>query len=219
MVTLSIFSLPLSLDAPPPGYDWEGCSISTLSTTTAFGIRLDSRDVFLGVQRCVICGEADHHIQPCHIIKFSELMTVSLRLLNVSLQEVNTQQWRDLKHRNWIPSQVKAQPSHEPRNGLLMCANHRALFDAYDFFIRYFHDVGSVCIYLGTDSQNQQTQKFVFINFSNLPILQPFHGKAIALDIKHRYAPFPSLFIIHEMQVRGFHPFQPPTAALPNELL
>jgi hypothetical protein len=49
----------------------------------------------------------------------------------------------------------------------------------------------------------------VFINYSGHPNLQQFHGKAIALDIKDKYAPFPSLFIIHEMRVRGFHPFQP----------
>ncbi|PPQ89448.1 hypothetical protein CVT25_012827 [Psilocybe cyanescens] len=52
-------------------------------------------------------------------------------------------------------------------------------------------------------------QKFVLVNYCNNPILAEFHGKAIALDIKDHYAPFPSLFILHEMHVRGFHPFQP----------
>jgi hypothetical protein len=51
----------------------------------------------------------------------------------------------------------------------------------------------------------------VFINYAGDPDLQQFHGKAIALDIKDRQGPFPSLFIIHEMRVRGLHPFEPPT--------
>jgi hypothetical protein len=37
--------------------------------------------------------------------------------------------------------------------------------------------------------------------------LGPLHNKAIGLDPKDRHAPFPGLFIIHEMRVRGFHPF------------
>jgi len=49
----------------------------------------------------------------------------------------------------------------------------------------------------------------VFINYSGNRFLQQFHGKSIALDIKDKYAPFPSLFIIHEMHVHGFHHFQP----------
>lgn len=36
-----------------------------------------------------------------------------------------------------------------------------------------------------------------------------YHGKAIALDPQAQYAPFASLFIIHEWRVRGHNPFQP----------
>ena len=57
----------------------------------------------------------------------------------------------------------------------------------------------------------------MFVNYSGKPSLQRFHGKAIALDIKDRYAPFPSLFIIHEMRVRGFHPFSPVAPAMPQD--
>jgi hypothetical protein len=57
----------------------------------------------------------------------------------------------------------------------------------------------------------------VFVNYSNEPTLQQFHGKAIALDIRDRYAPFASLFIIHEMRVRGFHPFEPTESAMPDD--
>jgi hypothetical protein len=59
----------------------------------------------------------------------------------------------------------------------------------------------------------------VFINCSGDEYLQQFHGKAIALDIKNRYAPFPSLFIIHEMRVRGFCPFQPVVPTVPDDIL
>jgi hypothetical protein len=49
----------------------------------------------------------------------------------------------------------------------------------------------------------------VLVNFSGNGLLDSLHGKAVALDIRDRHAPFPSLFIIHEMRVRGFHPFEP----------
>ena len=55
----------------------------------------------------------------------------------------------------------------------------------------------------------------MLINYSSNPDLQQFHGKAIAIDIKGRHAPFPSIFIIHEMRVRGFHPFQPISPTIP----
>ena len=58
----------------------------------------------------------------------------------------------------------------------------------------------------------------MFINYSGEPQLQPFHGKAIALDIRDHYAPFPSLFIIREMRVRAFHPFQPDAPAISHDL-
>jgi len=57
----------------------------------------------------------------------------------------------------------------------------------------------------------------VFINYSSDWYLQQFHGKAIALDIKDKYVPFPSLFIIHEMRVCGFHPFQPVVPIIPDD--
>lgn len=44
------------------------------------------------------------------------------------------------------------------------------------------------------------------------------HCKAISLDISDRYAPFPSLFIIHEMRVRAFWPFAASELELPDEI-
>ena len=58
----------------------------------------------------------------------------------------------------------------------------------------------------------------MLINYSNRRYLQPWHGKAIALDIRDCHAPFPSLFIIHEMRVRGFHPFEPISPAISHDL-
>jgi len=58
----------------------------------------------------------------------------------------------------------------------------------------------------------------VFINFSNLEELQPYHGKAVALDIRDRCAAFPSLFIIHEMRVRGFNPFEPLSLTISHDV-
>lgn len=55
----------------------------------------------------------------------------------------------------------------------------------------------------------KQICKFVFVNYSNNLYLQSFHGKAVALDVRDHNAPFPSLFIIHEMRVRGCYPFEP----------
>jgi hypothetical protein len=49
--------------------------------------------------------------------------------------------------------------------------------------------------------------------------LQDFHGKAIALDIRDHHAPFPSRFILHEMRVRGFHPFEPVQPTMPDDVL
>ncbi|KAF8837598.1 hypothetical protein BDN67DRAFT_908992 [Paxillus ammoniavirescens] len=108
--------------------------------------------------------------------------------------------WNDLKRRRWIPGQAKAAPHHEPRDGMLMCKSHHGQFDAYDFFIRFFPDI----------------RKFVFINYSGNRFTRQFYGKAIALDINDKYAPFPSMFIIHEMCVRGFHPFQPVVPTVPD---
>jgi hypothetical protein len=56
----------------------------------------------------------------------------------------------------------------------------------------------------------------VFVNFSGDGDLQSYHGKCIALDVNHRYAPFPSIFIIHEMRVRGFHPFAQTQLEMPQ---
>jgi len=47
-------------------------------------------------------------------------------------------------------------------------------------------------------------------------MLETYHGKAIALD-RHRYVPFPAVFIIHEQRVRGYHIFQPERSDIPDD--
>ncbi|KAF5383011.1 hypothetical protein D9615_004888 [Tricholomella constricta] len=109
------------------------------------------------------------------------------------IPQAEPETWSDLRGRGWIPEQAKLNPCHEARNGVLFCNYHHKLFDAFAFFIRFFPNI----------------RKFVLVNYSDETSLQAFHGKAIALEITDHHAPFPSLFIIHEMRVRGFHPFAP----------
>ncbi|KAH9002951.1 hypothetical protein EDB86DRAFT_2894147 [Lactarius hatsudake] len=81
-----------------------------------------------------------------------------------------------------------------------MCNYHHTLFNKFYFFIRFI----------------PKTQRFIFVNYSGSDELQGYHGKAIGLDNQDRHAPFPSLFIIHEIRVRGFHPFQPISTEVPD---
>jgi hypothetical protein len=101
-----------------------------------------------------------------------------------------------------------------------MCVTHGALFNYYRFFIRY---VPTVCLFLHCFrlyAYCKQISRFIFVNYTGSLSrnLQPYHGKAVALDIQHQYAPFPSLFIIHEMRVRGSYPFQPTEPMMPDDI-
>ena len=98
-----------------------------------------------------------------------------------------------------------------------MCNNHHGLFNGFLFFIHFLPNVSLICLCFESCIHKKQIRKFVFISYSENPFLQNFHGRAIALDITDLHAPFPSLFIIHEMHVRGFHPFVPPNPVMPND--
>ncbi|KAH9037829.1 hypothetical protein EDB85DRAFT_1860977 [Lactarius pseudohatsudake] len=183
MTPLPPFPLPLA-DQPPDGYGCEERSLSVLSTTTAFKDSIEERDTFLGRPRCIVCGITTRMIlQCCYIIGQAEPET-----------------WADLRDRHFIPLQSKSQPHHDPRNGLLMCNNHRILFNKFFFFLRFV----------------PSTRRFILVNYSGVSDLQKFHGKAIALDNGNQ-SPFPSLFIIHEMRARGFRPFAPISPEIPND--
>jgi HNH endonuclease len=45
-------------------------------------------------------------------------------------------QWETLQEDNFIPK-TKRTVEKYPRNGILMCKSHHALFDSFFFFIRY----------------------------------------------------------------------------------
>lgn len=188
--SLPLFELPLQSGAPPTGFGWESHSEPGLSPTKRpFEKVLKKRDKFFGLPACVICGNSSA-IRYCHIIPQDELVT-----------------WQDLKARGWIPPAATAvcpydEPRNEPRNGLVLCPSHHANFNEHLFFIRF----------------SPETEKFIFINYSNNPYFQQYHGKAIALDINDLYVPFASLFIIHEWRVRGPNPFQPIIPAIPTKI-
>ncbi|TEB21065.1 hypothetical protein FA13DRAFT_1834616, partial [Coprinellus micaceus] len=147
---------------PPPGYDWEERDMSDVSTTTAFKAGVNQRDAFLGQRLCIICGlTTDANLRPCHIIRDSELDP----LVQCS------------KARRWIPSRAKTYPQHEPRNGLLMCPNHRVAFN--DIF--FLHTFPSRC------SEVCASQLFHNVR----AICKNFTGKAIALDIRDYLCSFP----------------------------
>ena len=108
------------------------------------------------------------------------------------------------------------EPQLEPRNGLDLCGNHSVAFKSYSFFIRFFPDVSLISLCIESSIYKEQIQKFVFVNYYDISDFQKFHGKAVALDIKDHDAPFPSLFIIHEIRTRGFQPFIPVNPDVPN---
>ena len=117
-----------------------------------------------------------------------------------------------------MPVQANEDPQHEPRAGMLMCKNHHGYFDNYDFFIRYLPEVSLILLCFELSIHWKQIRRFVFVNYSGASDLRKFHGKAVALDINDRHVPFSSLFIIHEMRVRGFHPFEPIEPTMPDEV-
>ncbi|KAF8122847.1 hypothetical protein EV363DRAFT_1144836, partial [Boletus edulis] len=102
-------------------------------------------------------------------------------------------QWMRLKELGWLPPQAKHNGANEARNGILLCKDHHHHFDNHNFFIRFFPD----------------TKKFVYNGKSIAIQLEPFHGKAIPLDINHHLSPFPSLFLEHETRSRTAHLFTP----------
>lgn len=121
--------------------------------------------------------------------------------------------------RHWLPSVAKASPTHDARNGLLMCANHHRSFDTYKFFIRYIPEAGRHIEHTHDTQLNPpQIHKFIFVNQSGSRYDQIYHGKAIGLDASDRYVPFASIFVIHEMRVRGFWPFSDQQLELPEEI-
>ncbi|KIL67584.1 hypothetical protein M378DRAFT_22754 [Amanita muscaria Koide BX008] len=76
-------------------------------------------------------------------------------------------------------------------------------------------DLG-MCCDLQSSNYQKQMGKFILINYSDELSLREFHNRAVALVNNHRYLPFPALFLVHEMRVRGFHPFAPVNPNIPD---
>ncbi|KAF5367420.1 hypothetical protein D9758_003614 [Tetrapyrgos nigripes] len=169
---MKFLSLPLPSNCPFP---YPQADLISESHTSAFTAGIDKRDVFRGVQRCVICGTAEP-LEHAHIIP-----------------RVEDRPWNDLKARDWVPNTVK-RVDFEPRNGILLCKNCHNLFDRYRYFIRYI----------------PKTKRFLFVNYGDISS-EPYtklHFRYIGLRHQDRYSPIPTLFLIHECRVRGFHPFK-----------
>lgn len=63
-----------------------------------------------------------------------------------------------------------------------------------------------------------QTKQYVFVNYTDNPDLLLFHGKALALDHAHPHAPFPALFLLHEMRVRESNPVNAAALDIPDDV-
>ena len=53
--------------------------------------------------------------------------------------------WDDLKKRGWLPEWANENAEDEPRNAIIMCPNHKGLFESYMCFIRYVPSVSGIC--------------------------------------------------------------------------
>ncbi|KAH9917371.1 uncharacterized protein BXZ73DRAFT_53366 [Epithele typhae] len=114
--------------------------------------------------------------------------------------------WQGLRQRLWLPATARASAKHDPRNGFVICPNHHHQFNFYMFFIRFI------------PHSDITRARYVLINLGQLQDLDEFHGKAVALDPQDALAPFPSLFLIHEMRVRGFNPLNTTIPDVPEDI-
>ncbi|KAL1669831.1 hypothetical protein GGG16DRAFT_60484 [Schizophyllum commune] len=172
MYALAAFELPWT--TIPTGFGWDDrTSLETFNEETA-DARVTARDTFRGNPCCVVCGEPIP-------LQYSTL-------------------WDDLKKRGWLPDWANENAENEPRNAIILCPNHKGLFESYMCFIRYV----------------PSERKFIFVHYGDNRTNGKFHGKAVALDINDELAPFPALFLLHEQRVRGFQPFSEPSPLLPK---
>ncbi|KAF8335494.1 uncharacterized protein EI90DRAFT_337948 [Cantharellus anzutake] len=155
------------LDGNP--FQYSDHTISTISGTEAFKSGIQTR----GADLCVICGFSQpRSLYYCHIIPRVECDT-----------------WQAMKDSGFVPAAAKS-VMHEARNGIRLCATHRAYFDTHCFYIRWI----------------PERRRFVFINHSQSEELEVYHGRAINLPEYDDRLPFHGAFLFHEMRVRGHWP-------------
>ncbi|KAE9409778.1 hypothetical protein BT96DRAFT_1085653, partial [Gymnopus androsaceus JB14] len=92
------------------------------STAAAFDDSLESRDIFRGILRCVICGKRSA-LQHFYVFP-----------------ETEDEIWAAFQRVGWIPKNTRSKPRHEPRNGFVGCKSCHLRFLEYDFFIRYYEE-------------------------------------------------------------------------------
>ena len=73
------------------------------------------------------------------------------------------EQWEDLRDPGFIPLPANS-VEHEPRNGVLMCRNHRGRFDDHQFYIRWVPEVRSALAPIAIS-------RLLLISFTSHPLL------------------------------------------------
>lgn len=134
---LPVFKLPLPFPGPPTGFAYQGTDTGSSSSSTRddFEAAVESRDVFHGCERCIVCGHSAI-LEHCFIIPGEEDYTVCATSSMISWLTQHLQ-WNEMKNRRYIPAHSKREPKYESRNGMLMCPSHRRAFERLYFFIRY----------------------------------------------------------------------------------
>ncbi|KAJ7662065.1 hypothetical protein DFH06DRAFT_1191355 [Mycena polygramma] len=155
---------------------------------SAFEKELRDRDQICGVEICVLCGWM-HDLEPCYIVSNGEGKT----------------EWREFQVRKYAPP-GQSTPKTEPRNAILMCPTHRAMFEGFQAFVRYSPQTKAYIWFEFPSYQGKVVigaQRHILAKSSKTF----YHGKKLHLDPNHALAPFHSLFLIHEWEARGEHPF------------
>lgn len=116
-------------------------ALTGTSATAAFDTGINKRDGL----RCVVCGFYANGsmvgLEHAHIVPQSDEPRVSHHQKHHLIPLIHSNcQWTLLKLISWIP-QITKSVAHDPRNGIMMCATHHALFDHLHFFIRWRPEV------------------------------------------------------------------------------
>src|ERR1700733_8415161 len=90
MSQLNLYPLPYTASLPPQELvqPIQTPAVSGCSDTEAFNTEVNNRDTFLGVPRCVICGDPDHVVlKICHIVGHSDIATVRHMMCSRALMQ------------------------------------------------------------------------------------------------------------------------------------
>ncbi|KAJ7654393.1 hypothetical protein DFH06DRAFT_513193 [Mycena polygramma] len=159
--------------------------LSVASNTDAFDTGIDARDA----GQCIVCRSS---------------LNVEHTLI---VEKGDWHKWGRLKYLGFIPQNAKG-ITHEARNGVSFCLQHRTAFDKFKFYIRWVPRVRYsprlVPCYTYIHGLFQ-IQAFLFINHSRKPALEEYHGHRVNLDPDNTRVPFAGAFISQESMVRASH--------------